>query len=87
MKNIIRLHDSTTHGGVVTEAFLDTDLNGLPMAGVGHLVLCPLCKGSFPIVQGSATFTVHGRAVALEGMSTLCGATLIASGANAAVAG
>lgn len=26
-----------------------TDLNGKPMAGVGHQVVCPLCKGTFPL--------------------------------------
>ncbi|WP_141651448.1 PAAR domain-containing protein, partial [Pseudomonas weihenstephanensis] len=42
MKDIIRLGDSTTHGGVVLEAFSRTDLNGKPIAGVGHNVSCPL---------------------------------------------
>lgn len=33
MKNIIRLGDASSHGGVVLEAFLQTDLNGKPIAG------------------------------------------------------
>ena len=45
MKDAIRLGDSTTHGGKVLEAFSRTDLNGKPIAGVGHKVSCPLCKG------------------------------------------
>jgi len=44
MKDAIRLGDSTTHGGKVLEAFSRTDLNGKPIAGVGHKVSCPLCK-------------------------------------------
>lgn len=85
MKDIIRLGDTTTHGGVVLEAFSRTDLNGKPIAGVGHKVSCPLCKGIFPIVEGSATDSVDGIAIALDGMKTACGAALIASGPKGAV--
>ena len=84
MKNIIRLGDLTTHGGVVLEAFTQTDLNGKPIAGLGHKVACPLCKGIFPIAEGSSTYTVDGTPVALEGMKTSCGASLIASGPKGA---
>ncbi|WP_350615352.1 PAAR domain-containing protein [Pseudomonas sp. HY7a-MNA-CIBAN-0227] len=77
--DIIRLGDSTTHGGIVIEAFPQTDLNGKPMAGVGHKVVCPLCKGVFPISQGSTLLDVGGIPVALHGMKTACGASLIAS--------
>ncbi|EJN24502.1 MULTISPECIES: PAAR domain-containing protein [unclassified Pseudomonas] len=77
--DIIRLGDSTSHGGTVLEAFSQTDLNGKPMSGVGHKVVCPLCKGVFPITQGSALLDVGGIAVALHGMKTACGASLIAS--------
>ena len=85
MKDIIRLGDSSTHGGVVLEAFSQTDLNSKPIAGVGHMVSCPLCKGIFPIVEGSATYAVDGIAVALDEMKTACGASLIASGPKGAV--
>ncbi|MBV4460117.1 PAAR domain-containing protein [Pseudomonas sp. COR58] len=80
--DIIRLGDSTSHGGTVIEAFGHTDLNGKPMAGVGHKVDCPKCKGKFPITEGSATLDVDGVPVALHGMKTECGASLIASGPN-----
>lgn len=85
MKDIIRLGDLTTHGGVVLQAFAQTDLNGKPIAGVGHNVSCPLCKGIFPIAEGSSTYTVDGIPVALNGMKTACGAALIASGPEGAV--
>ncbi len=85
MKDIIRLGDLTTHGGVVLQAFPQTDLNGKPIAGVGHNVSCPLCKGVFPIVEGSSTYAVDGVPVALNGMKTVCGAALIASGPMGAV--
>ena len=85
MKDIVRLGDATTHGGVVLEAFSRIDLNGKPISGVGHNVSCPLCKGGFPIAEGSATYSVDGIAVALDGMKTACGAALIASGPKGAV--
>jgi len=77
--DIIRLGDATSHGGTVIEAFSQTDLNGKPMAGVGHNVICPLCKGTFPISEGSGLLSVGGTPVALHGMKTACGASLIAS--------
>jgi uncharacterized Zn-binding protein involved in type VI secretion len=85
MKDAIRLGDSTTHGGKVLEAFSQTDLNGKPIAGVGHKVSCPLCKGIFPIAEGSGIYTVDGTPIALDGMKTACGAALIASGPKGAV--
>jgi uncharacterized Zn-binding protein involved in type VI secretion len=85
MKDIIRLGDLTTHGGVVLQAFSHTDLNGKPIAGVGHNVSCPLCKGIFPIAEGSSTYAVDGIPVALDGMKTACGAALIASGPKGAI--
>lgn len=54
MKDAIRLGDSTTHGGKVLEAFSRTDLNGKPIAGVGHKVSCPLCKGFFRLPRAVA---------------------------------
>ena len=85
IKNIIRLGDSTTHGGTVLGAFSQTNLNGKPIAGVGHMVSCPLCKGVFPIAEGSSTYSVDGTPVALDGMKTACGASLIASGPKGSV--
>jgi len=85
MKDIVRLGDATPHGGVVLEAFSNTNLTGKPIAGVGHSVSCPLCKGVFPIAEGSSTYSVGGTPVALDGMKTACGAALIASGPKGAV--
>ncbi|PMZ02110.1 PAAR domain-containing protein [Pseudomonas sp. FW306-02-F02-AA] len=44
-----------------------------------------MCKGVFPIAEGSSTYTVGGIAVALDGMKTACGASLIASDPKGAV--
>ncbi|WP_028693571.1 PAAR domain-containing protein [Pseudomonas cremoricolorata] len=85
MNKIIRLGDTTSHGGVVLSAISHTHLNGKPIAGKGDRVLCPLCKGEFAIIEGSSTYRVNGTPVALEGMKTACGASLIASACHAKV--
>jgi len=76
---IIRQGDRTSHGGTVLEGSLYDICMGKPIAFVGHKVLCPKCKGIFPIAQGAPFTTFYGKGVALAGMKTACGATLIAS--------
>lgn len=82
---IIRYGDRTSHGGTVLDAFLSFDIYGKPAAGVGHQVYCPKCKGNFPIIQGAENCTFMGQNIAVEGMFTACGATLIASQVTATV--
>ena len=85
MNQIIRLGDTTDHGGIVLDAIPHTNLNGKPLAGKGSMVFCPLCKGEFPIIEGSDTYRVNGVSVALDGMKTACGASLIASASHGSV--
>ncbi|KPC53848.1 PAAR domain-containing protein [Amantichitinum ursilacus] len=79
MKRIIRVGDRTDHGGTVLEGFPEWVVDGKAASGVGHRGTCPKCKKEFVIVEGAQTVIVFGRAVALEGMMTSCGAVLIAS--------
>ncbi len=79
MKDIVRVGDRTDHGGTVIEGFGTTTSGGKPWAGVGHKVVCPRCKGAFPIIEGHAHITVDGIPVAMHGMRTACGATLLAT--------
>lgn len=76
---IIRLGDPTTHGGMVLEAFPALNIYGKPAAGIGHRGYCPLCEREFIIVAGVRNFTYCGKSIAVEGMSTSCGAVLIAT--------
>lgn len=76
---IIRLGDSTSHGGKVLEGSATDICHGKPIAFIGHKVLCPKCKGTFPIVEGVQTTTIFGKGVAIAGMKTACGASLIPS--------
>lgn len=76
---IIRQGDPTSHGGKVLEGSAFDICHGKPISYVGHKVLCPKCKGIFPIVEGAPNTTFYGKGVALAGMKTACGATLIAT--------
>ncbi|AUH53428.1 hypothetical protein CXB49_22920 [Chromobacterium sp. ATCC 53434] len=84
-KAIIREGDSTSHGGTVLEAFPTLSVYGKNAAGIGHKVSCPKCKGTFVIVEGTSSTIFMGKNVAVEGMKTSCGATLIASQGQATI--
>jgi uncharacterized Zn-binding protein involved in type VI secretion len=75
---IIRLGDRTSHNGTVIEGSQTDICMGKPIAYIGHKVHCPKCKGDYPIVEGVMTTTFYGKGVAVAGMKTSCGATLIA---------
>ncbi|MNK46905.1 PAAR motif protein [compost metagenome] len=82
---IVRVGDRTSHGGTVTQGFPFYTIEGRSAAGLGHVVICPQCKGAYPIVEGVSSFGVDDGFVAIEGMKTSCGATLIASQNTAVV--
>jgi len=84
MKKVIRLGDSTSHGGTVLSASSSTVVQGKAVALVGDQVSCPQDgHGPAVIVEGDPNWIIDGKAVALEGHKTSCGAALIASGPNA----
>jgi uncharacterized Zn-binding protein involved in type VI secretion len=84
-KPIIRLGDRTSHGGTVVEAHQLLVVHGQPVAGVGHQVDCPRCSGTPVIEDSPLSATFMGVRVAVHGMKTSCGATLIASQQTATV--
>ncbi|GAB2801895.1 DUF2235 domain-containing protein [Dyella kyungheensis] len=57
------------------EGYALANHKGHRVAGLGHRVYCPQCKGIFPIVESRKSFA--GYAPAVEGMRTACGARLI----------
>lgn len=75
--------DTTSHGGKVIEGSPTDKIDGRCIAGVGHMVSCPRCKGVFPILPDLLgrryPHRMNGRDTAVEGMRTACGAVLIAS--------
>ncbi|MBD2781610.1 PAAR domain-containing protein [Xenorhabdus szentirmaii] len=74
-KAVIRLNNTTDHGGQVITAIEKYVYQDVPIAGKGDLVVCPKCEGTFPIIEGSESLKYQGKQIAL----TECGAKLIAS--------
>lgn len=80
MKRVIRLGDPTSHGGQVVSAAATYSVMGKGIARVGDTVTCPERGHSTSvIVEGDPAWLIDGRAVALEGHRTSCGATLIST--------
>lgn len=78
LKAVIRVGDYTSHGGVVVTGDQTLSAYGRPVARKGDMVTCPKCGGIHPIVDGAPALG-SDRPIALEGMRTACGASLIAS--------
>jgi uncharacterized Zn-binding protein involved in type VI secretion len=81
MRNVIRLGDSTSHGGkVVSVSASHFTVDGIPVARVGDACSCPI-KGhdNCTIAEGDPHHVIDGVAVAYEGHKTTCGAALIPS--------
>lgn len=78
-RGVIRLGDTTSHGGKVITARSDFKALGKPIAVDGDLTQCPKCKGNFPIKVSSSDRHHHGKAVAYDGDKTACGASLLSS--------
>jgi len=78
-RGIIRLGDSTTHGGKVLSASTDFKVYGKPVAVEGDTVSCPQCKGVFPIQPEQGDRKHNGKLVAYDGDKAACGAKLISS--------
>ena len=77
-KSVIRLGDTTDHGGVVITAAPDRKHLGIPVATEGCMTHCPKCKGDFAILPSGVGSKHMGKWLAYEGDKTACGATLIA---------
>jgi uncharacterized Zn-binding protein involved in type VI secretion len=79
-KPFIVLGDKTSHGGVVISCSTASDCGGIKIARVGDKVSCPIPgHGVNPIITGDNTTIIDGQAVARQGDTTACGATLIPS--------
>lgn len=80
MKGVIRLGDATSHGGKVIAASSTSTVNGIAVAHVGDVCVCPM-PGHSPcvIIEGSPFVSIDGVPVAFDGHKTSCGASLISS--------
>jgi uncharacterized Zn-binding protein involved in type VI secretion len=79
-KPYIVIGDKTSHGGTVISADYFCCINGKAMARVGDQVVCPRCKGVFPITEGDpGSVDEAGKSYARQGDKTACGASLVPS--------
>lgn len=80
MKNIIRIGDLTSHGGRVVSGAANYMAFGKAIACVGDACACPISGHQVCfIVEGDSSWSINGRAVALDGCKTSCGASLIST--------
>jgi len=78
---IVRLTDTSTHGGAVITAAAKWLCVGKPIARLTDLFSCPL-HGVNPIVEGSGKYLCESLPIARHGDHTACGAALIAGQAR-----
>lgn len=83
MPLIVRLGDTSTHGGAVVTSAAKSYCEGALIARETDILLCPV-HGPNPIVGHSDKLKCEGLFVARQGDATACGAALI-SGANKSV--
>jgi uncharacterized Zn-binding protein involved in type VI secretion len=77
---IVRLGDLTSHGGKVISASTTHLIGGIGIARIGDMVACPISgHGVNAIVEGTATYLIGERRVALHGHHCACGCTLVSS--------
>jgi len=83
MRPQARLGDISSHGGVIiTGASLTFD-NGMPVARLGDLHICPIPgHGVTPIVTGSFDTITEGQPNARVGDITACGAMIVTVSPN-----
>ncbi|PRX28063.1 putative Zn-binding protein involved in type VI secretion [Paraburkholderia sp. BL18I3N2] len=81
MSNLIRLGDTTDHGGEVITASDTMRYGGRRVARADDLVKCPLHPELEPnaILEGDNRITDHGVPVARQGHLTTCGCRLVSS--------
>jgi uncharacterized Zn-binding protein involved in type VI secretion len=80
MRGIIRLNDTTSHGGKVIAAAPNSFVMGLAVARMGDKCVCPLPgHGTCVIAEGDPAVLIDGVPVAFHGHKTTCGAILLSS--------
>jgi len=88
VSQVVRLGDSSSHGGTVITASSRVRVGGVLVARVGDLHSCPVPgHGVTAITTGAARCKVEGSPVARDGDVVGCGAVLVASQARMVVGG
>ncbi|MFK1566675.1 PAAR domain-containing protein [Pseudomonas aeruginosa] len=77
-KPFIVLGDTSSHGGAVQTATTGFTDNGIPVAGHGDMLACPI-HGPVAIQASGSGMQANGKTPARDGDTAACGASLIAS--------
>lgn len=75
---LIVLGDSSSHGGAVQTATTGFTANGIPVAGHGDTLQCPI-HGPVSIQASGSGMQSNGKTPIRDGDVAACGATLTAS--------
>ena len=78
-RGVIRVSDTTDHGGQVISASSKTTVMGKAAAIQDDMTFCPMCKGKFAIKPDGKGAKHNGKPYAYDGDVTECGARLISS--------
>ena len=78
MPLVIRLGDTSDHGGAMITSAAKTYYNGILCCRIGDILDCPI-HGPNAIREGSAKQIVEGSPLARQGDHTECGAALISN--------
>jgi uncharacterized Zn-binding protein involved in type VI secretion len=76
---VIRVDDTTDHGGKVISASSGTVVMGKQAVIAGDMTSCPKCNGKFAIKPDGSGARHEGKSYAYHGDETECGARLITS--------
>ncbi|MGR7483756.1 PAAR domain-containing protein [Klebsiella aerogenes] len=82
MQGVIRIGDSTTHGGTVLEGSSGVKFGDKEVSCLGDKVSCPE-HGDTYIAEGDEGSKINGKPVALNNHHCGCGCLLISSLPNA----
>ena len=78
-----RLGDISSHGGIIVTGAARTLVNGMPVARMLDLHVCPIpFHGITPIVTGSTDTSTEGLPNARVGDITACGAIILTGSPN-----
>ncbi|AYG99894.1 PAAR domain-containing protein [Pectobacterium parmentieri] len=61
MNAAIRINDPTSHGGKVIPAQSGLKIYGAEVACARDMVMCPLCKGVYPILDAPYLVSFKGK--------------------------
>lgn len=83
MPLIVRLGDTSSHGGTVISSASKWRAEGALIARKGDMHSCPIPgHGVTPIVSGSGKYQCEGQPIARDGDTCGCGAVLISGAAK-----